>query len=222
MSRLEEFVRQALVEQGDQAPDDTTLLVVVRRRALRRYRRRRFAAVLGIAVLVLAAGAITNRAFVTGDGDPAATASYDATKPVALVTNGSCAGLSVTAVKPPTTAGGPTTPLAHIQPGGGGNLVTMPGNSMILLQAEGPCAAQLRFHPDGIFLQGPGPSGDWNFTDGIGLVVSHDQIGRTRIDLYLDCIEPAECGPRNTPLAVITVDVTAPSVAPMTHLPRAS
>nr|BFE64712.1 hypothetical protein GCM10020063_092380 [Dactylosporangium thailandense] len=217
MSRLEEIVRQALAEQGDQAPDDTTLLPAVRRRASRRSRRRRLAAVLGVAV-VLVVGGITNREL----GDPAATATSDPTGPVALVTNGSCAGLSVTALRPPTTAGGPTTPLAHIRPGSSGNLVTMPGNSMILLQGQGPCVAQLRFHPDGIFLQGPGPSGDWGFTDGIGLVVSHGHTGRTRIDLYLDCTGTAECGPRTKPLAVITVDVTAPAVAPITQTPRAS
>jgi hypothetical protein len=153
------------------APDDTTLLSVVRGRAFRRHRRCRLAAVLGVAV-ALVAGGIAGRELVAPHGDSAATGSpngtppADSTQPVPLVTNGSCAGLSVTALKPPTTAGGPTTTLARIRPSSDGNLITMPGNSMLLLQAQGPCVAQLRFHPDGFFLQGPDPAGDGDFTAG--------------------------------------------------------
>ena len=222
MGRLEDLVRDALVASSDDTPDDATLLTVVRRQAARRQRRRRLAAVLGAAIALVAGGIASDELLAPQDNSATMGSSNSSPEPadsaglVPLLSSGECAGLSVTAVLP----GHPTR--WRIAPGSDANLVTMPGNALMWLEAQGPCFARLRFHTDGSLLQGPDPRADGTFNaDGIGVIVSHaNAAGRSRIELYLDCSGSAGCQTASPPLAVIAVDVTAPVAAPTTLEPR--
>jgi hypothetical protein len=211
MTRLEDLVRQTLVDHEDDAPDDLMLLSGARERAVRRRARRRAVAVAAAAV-VLVAGGIAGNHLATGRAASPVTGLAGSPRPAAttgtisLVTHGACAGLSVTAQLP----GHPTR--WRIGPGSDANLVTMSANAVMWLQAQGPCVPQLRFHIDGSGLQGPDPTAEGTFdSDGTGLIVSHpDATGRVGIELRLQCPAPAGCATDLSPVAVITVEVTPP------------
>jgi hypothetical protein len=172
----------------------------------------------GMAVIVVAAGATALAQLVPagrGGGSLPAVASADDGSPasaatvgdIPLVSTGDCAGLTVTAAV--QAAGSPTW---RIAPGSSHNAITVPGGSLMYLQASGPCVDALSFQTNGRLLQGPAadvPMSRFN-DQGIGVIVTHNvSAGTQDVELWLGCSAGAgSCNGNSQRLAVIPVTVT--------------
>jgi hypothetical protein len=165
------------------------------------------AAVAGVAQLTSGPGRVT-----VSTGQPSGPASLPSatTATVPLMTSGVCAGLAVTATDQ-DIADKRTLTVAP----GSANVITMPGNDLMYLQASGPCVSRLTFRTSGN-LQGPDPSATLSTFNSqrTGVVISK-AAGRGTIELLLGCdpTSRSSCPATSTQLATITVTVTAPNGA---------
>ncbi len=242
VSDLERLVRAALEHEATRAPLGSHLVDAVSERT-DGFGRRRFrspglrrplvlaAAVLALAAVVVGVALLFGRPgsglLPAGGGSVPAEATPVAplTSRVDLVGSGPCAGLALQVEQPGRASGGGNPLVTWVRPGAA-NLLTVDGNDLRYLHAEGPCVDRLSY--DIVSLDGPpglqGANGTvgqrFNVKEGIGVLVSASATGaRARIDVRLAC--PDGCPAPDPAVASIVVSVVAPFLGSETSAPSA-
>ena len=243
---LERLVRDALEHEASRAPLGSRLVDAVTARTdrdglrerLLGHRPRSFhrplvlvAAALTLATVVVGAALLFGR---PGSGlRPAGGGSVSAaptpvaplTSRVDLVGSGPCAGLSLQVEQPGHAVGVRNQPVTWVRPGAA-NLLTIDGNDLRYLHAEGPCVDRLSYDIVGIDgppgLQGAnGATGQrFDIDEGIGVLVSASAgAARARIDVRLGCGDGEDCPDPATAVASIVVSVGPPFLRSETTAP---
>ncbi|OFE16963.1 hypothetical protein BA895_18500 [Humibacillus sp. DSM 29435] len=245
VSDLERLVRDALEHEASRAPLGSRLVDAVSERTDGSGRRRFWlrspglrrplvlaAAVFALAAVVVGVALLLGRAAsgllpAGGSVSAEATSVSPLTSRVDLVGSGRCAGLALQVEQPGGAAGGANPLVTWVRPGAD-NRLTVDGNDLRYLHAEGPCVDRLSY--DIVSLDGPsglqGANGTvgqrFNDEEGIGLLVSASATkARARIDVRLTCPGGDGCAAPDTAVASIVVSVVPPFLDGETSAPTA-
>lgn len=180
--------------------------------------------VVGVALLFGRTG-VALRPVGGGPSSAAATPVAPILSKVDLIGSGPCAGLTLRVERPGPATGATNELVTWVRPGAA-NLLTVDGNDLRYLHAEGPCVDRLSYDVVGIDgpagLQGANGTSGQRFSadEGVGVLVSASTAAaRERVVVRLACRDGDHCPDPRAPVASVFVSVVSPFLGDETTEP---